>query len=467
VAQKEYITSDTYPGLDRQEETSQTEDWSFAHLKRVETLWGPHGYHRYPAKFIPQLVRRLIESYSTPGELIGDPFLGSGTTGIEALRLGRRFWGADISQVALLISRAKSLPLSPPDLCEAWKELEHQLDKAPRIGRRHLTPAEKEAISAIDSTHATAEERLTYWFPMQYRESLAAILQLILLQSEGEVRTFFLCGFSNILKRCSTWLSGSTKSQKDVSKVLGDPVDEFRRQTRYMIKRNSLYWDDIVSCGLNSVELAKRCCIDQEDVRGLTLPDASLDLLVTSPPYATCYEYKEIHQLTQLWFERYGILSASNESWIGSKGISHHTLSEHSAFQCTGSTIVDAALAELALLAAGPAAQTVHREVRALQHYFQDMSVALSELARVTVPGKHLVLIVGDSYRRGITIPTSQALCEMAADIGLKLERRIVREIPARVLVSTRDKKTGRFSSTAQSDMRAYPEEYVLVFKRA
>ena len=104
--------------------------------------------------------------------------------------------------------------------------------------------------------------------------------------------------------------------------------------------------------------------------------------------------------------------------------------------------------------------------MRDLQHYFQDMSIALSELVRVIVPGKRLVLIVGDSYRRGITIPTSQALCEMAADSGLKLERRIVRKIPARVLVSTRDKKTGRFSSTAQSDMRAYPEEYVLVFKR-
>ena len=38
--------------------TVVTEDWSFAHLKREETLWGPHGYHRYPAKFIPQLVHR-------------------------------------------------------------------------------------------------------------------------------------------------------------------------------------------------------------------------------------------------------------------------------------------------------------------------------------------------------------------------------------------------------------------------
>ncbi len=76
------------------------------------------------------------------------------------------------------------------------------------------------------------------------------------------------------------------------------------------------------------------------------------------------------------------------------------------------------------------------------------------------------MLIVGDSYRRGVTIPTSAALCEMASGAGFELERKIVRQVPVRVLVSTRDKKTGRFSSSAQSDTQVYPEEHVLVFRR-
>src|SRR5216684_4301124 len=121
-------------------------NWSFAHLKRVETLWGPHGYHRYPAKFIPQLVGRLIEAYSAPGDLVGDPFLGSATTGIEALRLGRRFWGSDISQIALMISRAKCIPIYPRELWETWKQLDQQLDGVRRVERRHLAIEEKEAI---------------------------------------------------------------------------------------------------------------------------------------------------------------------------------------------------------------------------------------------------------------------------------------------------------------------------------
>jgi hypothetical protein len=446
-----------------------TEDWTFAHLKRVETLWGPHGYHRYPAKFIPQLVQRIIDAYSAPGDLVGDTFLGSATTGIEALRMERRFWGSDISQIALLISRAKCIPICPQDLAEAWKEVDSQLNDIPRIGRRHLTLEEKEAITAIDIVLTTSiEERLSYWFPAQYRESLASIFQQILVETQGDLRTFFLCGFSNILKRCSIWLSGSTKSQKDVCKVPGDPVEEFRRQVYDMIKRNNCYWDDLVKHGLQPAELIGRCCIRWEDVRQLTLPDAALDLVVTSPPYAICYEYKEIHQLTQLWFEHYGILSpaASGEVWIGSKGVSHRILAGAALSCSTGSTIADAALAELAQLAIGPLARHVNREVRALRYYFQDMYMALQELARVTVPGKRLVLIIGDSYRRGITIPTSEALCEMALGSGFALERRIVRKIPGRVLVSTRDKTTGRFSSTAQSDMQVYPEEYVLVFRR-
>ena len=446
-----------------------TEDWTFAHLKQAETLWGPHGYHRYPAKFIPQLARRIVASYSAPGDLVGDPFLGSATTGIEALRLGRRFWGSDISEVALLISRAKCTPLCPRNLDETWKQVDRRLDSVPSIGRRHLIPTEKEAIANIDIARSTQEERFTYWFPAEHRASLEGILQQILVQTEETARIFFLCGFSNILKRCSIWLSGSTKAQKDASKVLADPVEEFRRQIRDMIKRNNVYWADLVQNGLHPRELINRCHICLEDARHLTLPDATFDLLVTSPPYAICYEYKEIHQLTQLWFERYGILPMRNvrETWIGSKSISHRSTSlEAASFLSTGSIRADAALAELALLAVGPLTQYVNREVRALRYYFQDMHLALCELARVTAPNKRLVLIIGDSYRRGVTIPTSQALCEMAQKTGFELERSIVRKIPARVLVSTRNKKTGRFSSITQSDMQVYPEEHVLVFSR-
>ena len=39
-------------------------EWAFAHLTQAQTSYATHGYHRYPAKFIPQLAARLIEDYS-------------------------------------------------------------------------------------------------------------------------------------------------------------------------------------------------------------------------------------------------------------------------------------------------------------------------------------------------------------------------------------------------------------------
>jgi len=124
------------------------------------------------------------------------------------------------------------------------------------------------------------------------------------------------------------------------------------------------------------------------------------------------------------------------------------------------------ALAQLASLANASNASSIQREVRQLHYYFQDMYAALHESARVVASRKRLVLIIGDSRRRGITIPTSAALCEMADSVGFELEQRIVREVPGRILVSTRDMTTGRFSSRPQSDGQAYSEEDILVFSK-
>lgn len=441
------------------------EDWSFASLKRSETLWGPHGYHRYPAKFIPQLVRRLIETYSVPGDRIGDPFLGSATTGVEALRAGRFFWGSDINPVALLISRAKCTPLPPEILEKTWKQLEGSLRRVPRLGRRGLTEEEKRVICSIRLVGATAEERLTYWFPQEYQHMLATVFSRIEGIENQALQVFFLCAFSNILRNCSIWLSGSTKPQKDLQKRLADPVEEFCKQVHSMIKRNALYWHDLQASLLDPETIAQRCHIDFDDVRTLSLADQSLDLLVTSPPYATCYEYSEMHQLSQLWFERSGIVGslAAHYKYIGT---SRYRVSRDQELGSTGSPSADQALSQLLELATGALAPAIRQEVHTLSYYFHDMKQAFSQFARVVVKGKRLVLIIGDSYRRGITIPTTAALSEMAIHCGFVLEQRIVRRVAGRVLVSTRDKATGRFSSTERSDTQVYPEESILVFQR-
>jgi DNA modification methylase len=446
--------------------TIPDDSWSFAQLARTETLWGPHGYHKYPAKFIPQLVRRIIEEYSQEGDLVGDTFLGSATTGVEAIRCNRRFFGADINPVATFISKAKCTPIPPARLDREWERLFEKLEVLPRLGRRFLSPAEKEAIQAIDIAHADASERFEYWFPATQAAVLEKILKLILKLRGKRVRTFFLCAFSNILKTCSIWLSGSTKPQKDLKKRLSDPVSTFCRQVRDMIKRNKVFWEDLAKIYDNPAEVVERCIIQVKDARRLPLDDGELDLLVTSPPYATCYQYIELHQLTQIWFERHDLLQSVRlqRHCIGGKGRS--TRRKLGQVMPTGSPSADQALLRLANKGDKSTASAVRQEVRSLRAYFLDMKDVIQEFARVVKAGKYFVLVVGDSCKRGVMIPTSTAITEMASTAGFDLEHKIVRKVPGRVLVAKRNQTTGRFSSTEESDIEAYPEEDVLIFKR-
>jgi len=443
---------------------SRRADWSFAKAKTSETLWGPHGYHRYPAKFIPQLVRRIIEQYSRPEDLVGDTFLGSGTTGVEALRCKREFWGIDINPIAVFISRVKCTPLEPAALDRAWLKLSEKLELVPRVGRHFLSEDQKELIASIDIARAAPEDRFNYWFPEIHVASLEAILELILEVRGETTRTFFLCAFSNILRSCSIWLSGSTKPQKDLSKQLSDPVERFCLQARDMIRRNHIYWKDLSGSYDKPSDISSRFSIRRGDARSLSLEARQLDLLVTSSPYATCYQYLELHQLSQLWFERWGLIGPIRlqQNCIGGYGPNP---SGHKP-PSTGSKAADKALVKLASVDEGAQAQTVAREVNALRKYFLDMRQVLKESARVVAQNKYLAMVIGDSCKRGITIPTSKAISELADLSGFNLERRFVRKVPGRVLVATRDRATGRFSSIEGSDTQAYPEEDVLIFKR-
>jgi hypothetical protein len=81
-----------------------------------------HNHYKYPARFSPNLVRAAIEAFTKPGDLVADPFLGGGTTAVEALALGRDCLGVDISSLAVFVSEVKTLVLneSEEDELRAW-----------------------------------------------------------------------------------------------------------------------------------------------------------------------------------------------------------------------------------------------------------------------------------------------------------------------------------------------------------
>lgn len=74
-----------------------------------------HNFYHYPARFSPDIARCVVEHFSRPGDAVIDPFMGGGTSVIEALSTGRRIIGVDINSLAHFVADVRTTPLSPRD----------------------------------------------------------------------------------------------------------------------------------------------------------------------------------------------------------------------------------------------------------------------------------------------------------------------------------------------------------------
>ena len=61
----------------------------------------------YPTQKPTEVTDILVGQSSDPGDLVVDPFMGAGTTGVSAVTQGRRFWGSDVAAEALRLTRER------------------------------------------------------------------------------------------------------------------------------------------------------------------------------------------------------------------------------------------------------------------------------------------------------------------------------------------------------------------------
>jgi len=81
-----------------------------------------HCHYKYPARFSPKFVSAVLKEFSKPGDLVLDPYMGGGTTIVEAMAGGRRAVGCDLNSLAVFVTRAKTTSLTNMDerqIC-AW-----------------------------------------------------------------------------------------------------------------------------------------------------------------------------------------------------------------------------------------------------------------------------------------------------------------------------------------------------------
>ncbi|NKQ38643.1 MAG: hypothetical protein HF967_04090 [Methanosarcinales archaeon] len=424
-----------------------TEDaiWAFENSTRKDTSYATHGYHRYPAKFIPQLAKKCIEEYTKENETVCDPFMGCGTTLVEALVYGRKAIGVDINPIAVLIAKVKTTPIEPI-------KLENEVNKLINDVTQYINLKNKKILHSIEINPIIPNnERINYWFPHEsIREELGIILWRINQIEDESIKIFCICAFSQILKNSSIWLMKSTKPTRDLKKKPIAPLSSFKRHVKQMLKGNKELFELMPDYVKNN--LKDFCIIKKQDSRNLSYDDNSVSLIVTSPPYVTSYEYADLHQLTALWLEYAKTVAEFRVGFIGSihkKKLIH-----------------DGIKSELAKQKIEELSKKSKREFEATREYFFEMQQCFEEMYRVLKPKGKACIVIGNTELKKVSILNAEIFVEIMLNLGFRIHKIIKRRILSKILPQTRDSKTGRFTSNHKADRLAYAYEYILIMEK-
>jgi len=376
--------------------------------KRVS--YATHGIHRYPAKFIPQIPKFCIESYSKVADTILDPFMGSGTTLLESYIGGRNSYGIDIHPLAELIARVKVTPLDPEVLSTLGENLLQEIRSDDDDNSRWIPE-----IPNRD-----------HWFRPSVLSDLAKIKKNVWAMNEGPYQDFFKICFSSIVRRVSNSDNDSlipevTTFQKrldEQGKSSYDGIGRFENVVKNRLIDSKVLWKLSKEVAVKYRRPPKVKIIGR-DARDIDLADGAVDLAVTSPPYASAVHYVSVHKLEMYWL---GLINETSELDSRVVGTARAYLAQYREWEPRVSlSVLQTVLAEL-MAKDKKSAYVVFR-------YFDEMRKNLAEVNRVLKRNGRYCIVVGENTFRRVRIPTFRILASIASDCGFDLERTFVYDV--------------------------------------
>lgn len=369
------------------------EDLEFHGLR---TAYATHNLHSFPAKFPPQLPRKFILSLTEPGETVLDPMAGSGTTLLEARLAGRAAIGFDIDPLALLLSRVKLTSLS--------------VDKAMTAGLGVIRQAQRDVTIGGDSLMAALEDRfdpktrafVDYWFPVASQIELIALVKGIEQVDAPDIRDFLWLTLSaTIITK-----SGGVSLARDLAHTR--PHKDARLPIRSAIVSYDKRLQQNLAALARLPHLDGQARVEYGDAQQLPLPDASVDLIVTSPPYAAnAIDYMRAHKFSLVWLGYpLDALSQKRKEYIGGEatdGFALTSLPPHTQAIVDAVSLVDA------------------KKARAVHRYYSEATRFLAAMHRVLRPDRAAVIVVGTSTFKGQNIHIQDCLGEIGQAVGFEL----------------------------------------------
>jgi DNA modification methylase len=356
-------------------------NWDFAD---ANTGYLTHSVHPYPAKFIPQIPNALIQELSSVNEIILDPFCGSGTTLVEALRLGRNAVGVDANPLACLITQAKTTRISEAE-AEILYALAEEIAKFGQqawIGTLPLFPnIPGVPISEIERP---TSKGITDWFDQQVIDELAFIKKKCSSLELDRVRQLALVTFSSIIVAVSRQDSETRYVRREKGIKPGDTLQRFSHALERTVKRVLEFTAEVDS--RTTAQAYKYDLLDCPDI-------GPVDLVVCSPPYPNAFSYHLYHRTRMVWLD------------MDQPRFKREEIGSHRKYSRKG-----------------PNAATV-------ETFRSELYTILSWLANQLRPNRHACFVIGDSTIKGETIKNNELLIDVANNLGFQTEANIKRSL--------------------------------------
>lgn len=334
----------------------------------ADTRYGSHKFHPYSAKYIPQIPNYIIDLLSQKGETVLDVFSGSGTTLVEAQRLGRKSIGVDMNPIACLISKVKTTVLNSNDQSGIMYFVD---DLESKIKTATMEDCQTYLKDNVD-------ERVTKWFQINILIELTTIKQNIDHISNKKQHDFLLVAFSSILRRVSDAASGfgNLMISKDPP-LKSNAYGKFKSAVKMMCE------------GMNDQQFDKtsaKSIVYNDSAKELNnIQSNSIDLICTHPPYMAAVPYAEYQKLSMWWL-----------------GINNNVIDK--------------------ILIGGQ-----RRKPDMGEKFIKDMQIVMSKMFDVLKPEKYCAVVIGNPVQSGKIWKLDEILSDMGKSAGFELLVKIPR----------------------------------------